>query len=149
MENWPRLDLDITRDYSMCFGCGKSNPFGLKLKFEWDGKTARAEFTPGENLQGWAGYLHGGITACVLDEAMGWACVFSGTYNVTAKMQIRYRQIAPIGKTYLVTCSISKHTKRLVETEAILTDKNGEVYAEGISTQFVVKTIKDQPKKHD
>ena len=80
---------------------------------------------------------------------MVWAAMFSGLHCVTAKMQIRYRQIAPIGKTYLVACSISKHTKRLVETEAVLTDKNGEVYAEGTSTQFVIKTIKDQPKKHD
>ncbi len=87
MENWPKLDLNTQKGYDKCFGCGKANPIGLKLKFAWDGKTARAEFTPGENLQGWSGYLHGGITACVLDEAMGWAAMFAGTNNVTAKME--------------------------------------------------------------
>lgn len=149
MENWPKIELDTNRDYSMCYGCGKSNPFGLKLNFQWDGKTASAEFTPGENHQGWAGYLHGGITACVLDEAMGWAAMFSGLYNVTAKMQVRYRQIAPVGKTYLVACTISKHTKRLVETEATMTDRNGEIFAEGFSTQFVIKTKEDQTRKYE
>jgi acyl-coenzyme A thioesterase PaaI-like protein len=149
MDNWPKLHLNTDRDYSMCYGCGKSNPFGLKLKFVWDGKTARAEFTPTENHQGWAGYLHGGITACVLDESMGWAAMFAGLYNVTAKMQVRYRQIAPIGKTYLVSCTISKHTSRLIETEAIMTDLNGELFAEGTSTQFVVKSREGQHKKHD
>jgi acyl-coenzyme A thioesterase PaaI-like protein len=148
MENWPSLDLDTT-NYDMCFGCGKSNPFGLKLKFKWDGKTASAEFTPGENLQGWSGVLHGGITACVLDEAMGWAALFAGTYNVTAKMQVRYRQVVPIGKTYRISCTITNKTKRLVETEAFLTDENGKVYAEATSTQFVVKNTEDKDKKND
>jgi len=149
MENWPRINLDTNRDYSMCYGCGKSNPFGLKLKFEWDGQTAKAEFMPGENLQGWSGYLHGGITACVLDEAMGWAAMFSGFYNVTAKMHVRYRQMVPIGKTYLVTCSIIKHTRRLVETRAFLTDFKGEIFAEGTSTQFVIKSKEDEHRKHE
>jgi acyl-coenzyme A thioesterase PaaI-like protein len=149
MENWPKLDLDIDRDYSMCFGCGKSNPFGLKLKFEWDGKTARAEYIPNQNHQGWSGYLHGGVTACILDEAMGWAAMFSGLYNVTAKMQIRYRQMMPVGKTYRVSCTITKHTKRLVETTAVLTGPDGEIFAEGTSTQFVVKSKDEVHREND
>jgi len=147
MENWPRLNLDIDRDYSMCFGCGKDNPIGLKLKFEWDGKTARAVYIPSENHQGWSGYLHGGVTACILDEAMGWAAMFSGLYNVTAKMQIRFRQMMPVGKTYIVSCTITRHTKRLVNTEAVITGQDGEVFAEGTSTQFVVKSKKDELPK--
>jgi acyl-coenzyme A thioesterase PaaI-like protein len=150
MEIWPKLNLNTDREYAMCYGCGESNPFGLKLKFQWDGKTARAEFTPHENHQGWSGYLHGGITACVLDEAMAWAAMFTGLNNVTAKMQVRYKQVAPIGKTYVVTCTITKNTHRLIETEAVLTDQNGEIFAEGASTQFVVKSQEgSQHQKHD
>ena len=107
-------------------------------RFDWDGKTARAYFTPGENLQGWAGYLHGGIAACVLDEAMGWAAILAGTHNVTAKMQVRYRRMAPIGQTYRVECTITKKTSRLIETTAILTDTEGRIFAEGTSTQFIM-----------
>jgi acyl-coenzyme A thioesterase PaaI-like protein len=146
MESWPKLDLNTNRDYSMCFGCGQANPFGLKLKFEWDGTTARAEFVPGPNYQGWSGYLHGGVTACVLDEAMGWVATFSGLYNVTAKMQIRFRQMVPIGDTYIVSCSVKRQTRRLVETEAFLTGLDGQVFAEGTSTQFVVKSREDGKK---
>ena len=138
MENITDLHAGPLNDNDMCFGCGKINPIGLKLKFDWDGKTARAYFTPGENLQGWAGYLHGGIAACVLDEAMGWAAILAGTHNVTAKMQVRYRRMAPIGQTYRVECTITKKTSRLIETTAILTDTEGRIFAEGTSTQFIM-----------
>ncbi len=99
MEFAPKLNLETLKEYKMCFGCGDSNPIGLKLHFTWDGKTARAEFTPGKNHQGWAGYVHGGITTCVLDEAMGWTAVYAGYNNVTAKMQTRFRRMNPIGET--------------------------------------------------
>ncbi len=140
MKNWPKLNINPPEGYDFCFGCGKANPIGLKLKFKWDqeAKTASAEFTPGENLQGWSGYLHGGITACVLDEAMGWVAMFAGTNNVTAKLQVRFRQMVPIGQTYIVSCTVTKQTNRLIETEATLKDKNGQILAEGSSTQFIV-----------
>jgi acyl-coenzyme A thioesterase PaaI-like protein len=138
MEFWPKISMDTRKEYKMCFGCGESNPFGLKLKFAWDGKTARAEFTPGENHQGWSGYVHGGITSCVLDEAMGLTAMYAGFNNVTAKMQTRFRRMIPIRETYLVTCTVTKKTSRLIETEAKITDKDGQVLAEATSTQFVV-----------
>lgn len=140
MQNWPKIDLDTRSTYDKCFGCGQANPIGLKLKFSWDEKTrtASAEFTPGENFQGWAGYVHGGITACVLDEAMGWVAMFAGTNNVTAKMQVRFKQMLPVGRTYLVSCTLSKQTSRLIETTARLSGKDGTVFAEGTSVQFVV-----------
>jgi acyl-coenzyme A thioesterase PaaI-like protein len=140
MQNWPKINLDTQKNYDKCFGCGQANPIGLKLKFSWDEKTrtASAEFTPGENLQGWAGYLHGGITACVLDEAMGWVAMFAGTNNVTAKMQVRFKQMVPVGATYQVTCTVSKQTSRLIETTAVLSGKDGTVFAEGTSLQYVV-----------
>lgn len=140
MEIWPKLDITPPKEYDHCFGCGNTNPIGLKLKFKWDDetRTASAEFTPGKNLQGWSGYLHGGITACVLDEAMGWVAMFAGTNNVTARMQVRFRQMVPIGQTYIISCTVTKQTKRLIETEATLKDKQGEVLAEGTSTQFIV-----------
>jgi acyl-coenzyme A thioesterase PaaI-like protein len=136
----PKLQLDPFKDQNLCFGCGKGNPIGLKLKFGWDEntQTSSAEFTPDEKLQGWAGFLHGGMAACVLDEAIGWASMFAGTNNVTAKLQVRYRRMVPINQTYIVSCRIIKQTSRLIETEATLTDQAGIVYAEATSTQFIV-----------
>jgi acyl-coenzyme A thioesterase PaaI-like protein len=138
MELWPKIVVQTRKDYTMCFGCGESNPIGLKLEFEWDGKTARTEFTPGENHQGWGGYVHGGITSCVLDEAMGRTAMYAGFNNVTAKMQTRFRRMIHIRETYLVTCTVTRQTSRLIETEAKITDRDGQVLAEATSTQFII-----------
>lgn len=45
----------------LAYGRGQDNPIGLKLVFSWDGKTAKAEFTPNEYHQGWPGLVHGGV----------------------------------------------------------------------------------------
>ncbi len=149
MESWPKINLETFKEYKMCFGCGESNPIGLKLRFTWDGKTARAEFTPRENHQGWSGYLHGGITTCVLDEAMGWTALYAGYNNVTAKMQTRFRRMIPIGETCTVTCAIIKQNSRLIETEAKITAKDGTVLAEATSTQFIVDSRGQEPEKNE
>ena len=149
MENWPKISLETRKEYKMCFGCGDSNPIGLKLKFKWDGRTARAEFTAAEIHQGWSGYVHGGITSCVLDEAMGWTAMYAGYNNVTAKMQTRFRRMIPIGETCLVSCSIARQTSRLIETEAKITSGDGTVYAEATSTQFIISRRKEEIQKNE
>ena len=62
-KNLPAIN---SKSLNQCFACGQDNPIGLKLKFSWDGKTARAEFTPTELHQGWQGVLHGGIIYTLL-----------------------------------------------------------------------------------
>jgi acyl-coenzyme A thioesterase PaaI-like protein len=149
MELWPKVSMETRKEYKMCFGCGESNPIGLKMKFKWDGKTASTEFTPGENHQGWGGYVHGGITSCVLDEAMGRTAMFAGYNNVTAKMQTRFRKMIPIRETYVVSCTVTRRTSRLIETEAKITDRDGQVLAEASSTQYVVGPIGEEAKLYE
>ncbi len=146
MQSAPKVELPL-EDNGMCYGCGRSNPIGLKMRFQWDAatKTATADWIPAETLQGWAGFVHGGIIACVLDEAMGWAAMYSGTHNVTAKMQVRFRQMLPIGATCRVSCRVTKKTSRLIETDAVISDSTGKVYAEGSSLQFVVNAQGGMP----
>jgi acyl-coenzyme A thioesterase PaaI-like protein len=147
MENYPRLDLERMKDYQLCFGCGKQNPIGLHLNFTKNDHGVQARFTPDKNLQGWGGFLHGGIIACALDEAIGQAVmILSGAYNVTAKMQVRYRKMAPIDDTYTLTGDITKQTSRLIETEAKLLANDGSIVAEATSTQFIVNPAEPKSK---
>ena len=138
MVNWPQVSVDTDRELTMCFGCGKANPFGLKLDFKWDGKTARAEFTPTRFYQGWSGIVHGGIIACILDEAMGYAPYFEGINCLTAKMQIKIRRPALIDEPLIITSSITRNARRLVETKAAISLVDGTSIAEGTATQFVI-----------
>lgn len=143
MVNWPQISIDPDRGYNMCFGCGPDNPVGLKLDFKWDGKTARAELVPCDIYQGWNGFLHGGIMACILDEALVYAAYHSGVISITARMQVRLRQMVPITESLIITSSVIKASKRLVETEAKISLKDGTVIADGTSTQFVIRTRED------
>ena len=138
MKTWPHISVDTERGYSMCFGCGQDNPIGLKLSFQWDGKTARAEFTPTDLHQGWSGILHGGIIACILDEAMGNVTLLAGMKCVTADMKVRLRRQVSIGKSLIITSSITKKNRKLVKTRAAVSLKNGDPIAEATGTQFII-----------
>ena len=100
----------------LCFGCGQNNPCGLKLKFEWDGKRVRAEFTPNKFHQGWSGIIHGGIITTILDEAMGYVAYYEGVKCVTATMQTRFKRPLLVDEPIIVTASLTKNGRRFVDT---------------------------------
>ena len=137
MVTLPRLSID-TKRIDKCFGCGKNNPIGLKLSFQWDGEVARAEFTPTELYQGWSGIVHGGIIICILDEAISYAAFFNGMTCVTATVQARLKRPALIGEPLIITGSITRKTKRLAEAKAAICLKDGTLVAEGTATQIVI-----------
>jgi acyl-coenzyme A thioesterase PaaI-like protein len=138
MVTWPKVSINTERDLSMCFGCGQSNPAGLKLNFRWDGKTAQAEFTPSKIYQGWPGMVHGGIIICLLDEAMAYAARFAGTDCVTAKIQAVLRRLASIDEPLIITSLVTKKTRKLVSTKARVSLTDGTLIAEGTATQFII-----------
>ena len=81
-----------------CFGCGPINPIGLHLEFLIAPDGAVVSFpTVGENFEGHPGYLHGGIIATLLDEAMSKAVRALGQSAMTRKMEIDYRRPVPSG----------------------------------------------------
>ncbi len=50
-----------------CFGCGHTNPKGLKLRSYLAGKAVVATFVPFPEHDNGVGYLNGGIISTVLD----------------------------------------------------------------------------------
>ena len=138
MINPPKITIDTSRDYNMCFGCGRENPIGLKLSFHWDGETANAEFLPNKLHQGWADVVHGGIIACLLDEAMSYAALFDGMYCATTRIEIKFKNPAPVDKSLNISATVISKNRRLVETKASATLKDGTPIAEGTATHFVI-----------
>lgn len=82
-----------------CFACGADNPAGMHLDIRVEDGRAVVEFEPREIYQGFPGHMHGGLLATVLDEVMAWAIYAAGSWAVTAKMEIRYRQPTPLEGT--------------------------------------------------
>ena len=139
MANLPRVSINTDRTEEVCFACGQKNPIGLKIRFEWDGKTVSAEFAPGEHYQGWVGVVHGGIIACILDEAMNRIGHFMGVICLTAKMEVRFKHPARIGELLLITAHPTRVTKRLIETDGKLALRDGTVIAESTGKHVIIK----------
>ncbi len=132
------LRFEVPPDYDKCFGCGKSNPIGLKLRFRNEDGVARCEFTPEPEHQGWPGVVHGGILSTILDEAMGWTALFNGKKTVTGKLEIRFRRPARIGEPLVVEGRIARDGGRFLVVRAEARAHDGGIVAEGIGTMFVI-----------
>ena len=146
MANWPRVSINTDMSESLCFGCGENNPIGLKLSFQWDGKTARTEFTPTEHYQGWPGIVHGGIITSMLDEAMSYAARFEGMNCITAEMKIKFKRPALIDEPLIITSSVTRNARRLIKTKASVFSQDGTLVAEGTATYVVIETNPDDAK---
>lgn len=139
MTNWPKLWVEIDKDFDLCFACGQKNPIGLKLRFNQEGDQVRAEFTPDKLHQGWSGVVHGGIIGCILDEAMSYAALYAGVNSLTAKMQTRFKRPLQTGQTLVVTARVTKQTRKLVEAEAEMHLQDGTPVADSTATMYIAK----------
>jgi len=137
----PRLDAEYTT--RLCFACGQENPVGLKLKPVHDGEKVTAEFTAGEFHQGWDNAIHGGILYTLLDEVAAYAILCHGIeFGVTARSEIRFKQVAPINEPIQASAWVTKLAKRLVETKGMLALKDNTVLVEGDFLFYIWKRSK-------
>ena len=120
------MNLEIDRH---CFVCGPENPAGLHLTFEAADGKARTEITLSSDHQGYAGVVHGGIIAAVLDEVMVYAAITLGRWAATAEMTVRYSKPALLGVPLSVTGEVIRHQRRLVECRAELRAPDGLILA--------------------
>lgn len=84
--------------HGACVMCGDDNPCSLRIAFEPDETgSVEAGFTPKAHLQGFEGFLHGGVTAALLDSAMTNCLFHCGVRAMTADLRVRYPHPVPIG----------------------------------------------------
>lgn len=123
-----------------CFACGLDNPHGLRLRFETS-KTGEsfAEWAPDVFTEGFRGIVHGGIVSTVLDEAMSKAVAAAGLPALTAELRVRLRHHVPPKSLVQVRGWINSQTKRLVKTEAAITDVKGTELAHAWASFLTVK----------
>lgn len=119
-----------------CFACGTENPAGLRAYFyEMEDGALTALFTPREEHQSYPGRVHGGISAALLDEAMGRAIMVREPeiWGVTMTIQLKYRKPVPLGVELRVTARVTKNTSRAFEAagELLLPDGSVAVAAGG------------------
>jgi HAD superfamily hydrolase (TIGR01509 family) len=137
----PKLDVEDAARF--CFACSQENPIGLKLKPVQDGEKVTAEFTAGKFHQGWGNVIHGGILYTLLDEVTAYAMLCHGIeLGVTARSEIRFKQLAPINQPIQASAWITKLTKRLVEARGVLSLKDNTVIVDGSFLFYVLRQSK-------
>ena len=115
-----------------CFGCGPANTFGLCLEFllASDGAVVSLPVVP-EAFEGHPGYLHGGIIATLLDEAMSKAVRVQGRPSMTRKMEVEYLRPVPSGAPLRIEGRVVRNEGRKHWTEAVIVDREETALARG------------------
>ena len=78
--------------HKWCLICGSDNPlsFGLTFRADNDG-IAYGSFQSHTGLQGYDGYIHGGVISALLDSVMTHCLFHRGVRAVTGELNIRFK----------------------------------------------------------
>ena len=103
-----------------CFGCGSLNEEGLQLRFEPPDASGvvRTRFAVPPRYQSWAGVVHGGVVALLLDEAVGWAAWHHGQPGVTGRLEVRYRRPLKVGEEVAICGRVDRSRRSLAYVSA-------------------------------
>lgn len=114
-----------------CFGCGPANPQGLQLVFTLDhlAHTATAQVNLTRLHEGAPGYIHGGIIATLMDEAMSKLNRPFGVLAMTRHLEVDYLRPAPVGRDLTLTATHLRREGRKLFHHAELTLPDGTLLA--------------------
>ena len=123
-----------------CFGCGKNNPDGMRLKFVYDEKLNGfvSRFRLTKRYTGPPGHAHGGIIATILDEGMGKVNKLRHVIALTSQMTVDYLKPVPLKQPLRVESrEVHVRGRRHINQAEILNQKN-EVLARSRGTFIAI-----------
>jgi len=124
-----------------CFVCGESNPIGLKLRFETDGRIVQTRFVPTPEHVGFKQTIHGGLIATLLDEVMVWACaVRTKRFAFCAELNVRFlNPLRPSEKVLAVGELAANRRDRIFEAKGELRSETGLLFATSTGKYLPIK----------
>lgn len=142
------MDPKAFQDYypdesSHCYGCGRLNEHGLKVRSYWDGEETIAVFQPRPYHMAAPGYVYGGLLASLVD-CHGTGTAAAAAYRaegramgtappvrfVTASLHVDYVRPTPLGVPLEIRGRVKQIARRKVVV-AITVSANGEVCVRG------------------
>jgi len=135
-----------SEEWAHCFGCGRENKKGLRIKSYWKGEESECEWHPAPHHQAFPGITCGGIIATIIDchclnTAVSYAYKLEGRdvrsdppiKYVTGSLFIKYLNPTPInkpvtlrarvkemvGKKIVVVCSLYSEDKKCAFCELV------------------------------
>jgi uncharacterized protein (TIGR00369 family) len=127
-----------------CFGCGKDNPKGMRLKFYLNEERRRCvgRFRLPIRYQGPPGHAHGGVIATILDEAMGKVNKLRHVVALTKTMEIEYMRPVPLKEPITVEGFEVRVRGRKHTNAAEIRNGMGELLARSTGLFIVVDPLK-------
>ena len=123
-----------------CFGCGPANPHGLQLKFSIaPDHSVVCSASLNEFYEGPPGYLHGGIIATLLDEAMSKANRAYGVTAMTRQMSVDYLRPVPSNAPIRIQGQVTHSERRKHWTTAQIEDADGIILAKATGLFIAVQ----------
>jgi len=142
------MELKAIQDYypddvAHCYGCGKLNEHGHRIKTFWNGDETITRFTPKDYHTAIPGYVYGGLIASLIDcHGTGTAALASYRSEerkpgslpplrfVTASLQVDYLKPTPLGIELELKGKVLELNRKKVVTE-ITVSANGVITARG------------------
>ena len=129
--------------FSHCYGCGRLNAHGLRIKSHWDGEQSVCVFEPQPYHIAIPGYVYGGLIASLID-CHGTGTAAAAAYRsegrsmdtdpplrfLTASLHVDYLRPTPLGVPLEVRGRVTEIKGRKVIVEATLS-AGGELCARG------------------
>ena len=156
-DDTPAIQDFYPDDAAHCYGCGRLNDVGLRLRTRWDGDETVTRFTPASYHTAIPGSVYGGMVASLLD------CHGTGSASaaalrregkeigeapsprfVTAALHVDFLKPTPLGPELEIRGRIVEIKERKVVVEETLS-ADGVVTARG---QVIAVRIRDDAPAH-
>lgn len=130
-----------------CFGCGPSNPQGLRIKSRLDGDDVVLDWLPEPHHEAFPGFLNGGIIGVLFDCHCNWTAAVhlmrqagasAPPFTVTADYAVRLRKPTPSGGPVHLRARVVESSEDRAVVEATL-EAGGSVRATCRGTFVSVK----------
>lgn len=134
----PSVDGNLVRMYNPAEGPG--NPLAPPMRVEIADGLAMGGCTLGPVYEGPPGYVHGGISALLLDQVLGHLHAAHGWTGMTVTLSVRYRAPVPLRTPLMITGRVveAERRRRVTSKATIAVAENPDtVLVEGEGT-FVV-----------
>jgi acyl-coenzyme A thioesterase PaaI-like protein len=100
---------EVDYGHRWCLMCGSDNPLSFGLNFSADDHgIVYGSFQSHSGLQGYDGYMHGGVISALLDSVMTHCLFHRGVRAVTGELNIRFK--------FPVSCTAALDLRAWVKT---------------------------------
>jgi acyl-coenzyme A thioesterase PaaI-like protein len=123
--------------HNACFGCGPSNPKGLRIKSRVEGDQVVARFRPEPHHEAFPGVLNGGIIGTLLDCHGNWTAAWhlmernrmeTPPCTVTAEYRIKLLRPTPLDRELVLRARVVESNDSRATVEASI-EADGETTA--------------------